>query len=177
LLSVRKAYDAWAQPRLVESWNSTANPGLNTLGGSSSINGAQWTRPLASVPAGWGIAGLDAAAAERLYAKTFAQLQPGAPCKELQQTYIDARITALGALGLLEGEGTPGASEDKVYVNKLIADAGGRRRDRCTVYRKTSAEEGRCVPAQPARRAGRDRDAHREPRGCSHGRADPRLVA
>lgn len=46
---------AWLEPELTESWPTLPNPGVggkvltqltgNTLGGSSAVNGAQWTKP------------------------------------------------------------------------------------------------------------------------------------
>ena len=48
-------FRAWANPKISEGWDSQPNPGLggrtvlqytgNTLGGSSAINGGQWTKP------------------------------------------------------------------------------------------------------------------------------------
>ena len=51
----RLYYDVWATPELTEAWETVPNAGLlgkkvtlvsgRTLGGSSTINGLQWTKP------------------------------------------------------------------------------------------------------------------------------------
>lgn len=142
--SVRQAMAAWDMPNLTESWKSAPNPGLlgnavdiyagKTLGGTSSINAAQWTRPEGSIPAGWGISGLSAKTADRLYAQARAQLRVEVPPEELQQSYTRERMAAASAAGVEELEDPVGASRDSIWVNRLYADAGGRRRDSCTAY-------------------------------------------
>lgn len=73
--------DAWNDPNLTEAWQTEPNAGLNggtlrqltgnTLGGSSAINGAQWTKPpLATFDSDtWGFSG--------------AALGPPSPCHQL----------------------------------------------------------------------------------------------
>lgn len=64
--STRLVFDSWAFSDLTETWPSEPNeaalpPGVrydvltgNTLGGTSSINGAQWTKPLSEDVEAWG---------------------------------------------------------------------------------------------------------------------------
>jgi GMC oxidoreductase len=71
----KNAFYAWNDPGITETIRSAPNSGLigrtvsvligNTLGGTSAINGAQWTRPEAAVPASWGVKGPDTNARKR----------------------------------------------------------------------------------------------------------------
>jgi choline dehydrogenase len=116
----------------------------SAAGGSSAINGAQWTRPLAKVPAGWGVAGLDAATAERLYAKAFDTLHVAPPPRRLWQTYLEDRFNALEKLGFTIADGPSGNAVDSAFVNYLYSDKKGRRRDSCTAYLLPLLRGGAC---------------------------------
>ena len=142
--SVWQTWTAWATPSVTESWLSAPNPGLlnnsvpvlsgNTLGGSSSINAAQWTRPAGSVPASWGVDGLTAEVADRMFARSRAQLRVDVPPLELQQTYTREILAAAAATGIMELDDPAGASQDSIWANRLYSDPGGRRRDSFTAY-------------------------------------------
>ena len=136
-------------------WESQPNPGLDgntvsiqtgsTLGGTSAINGAHWTRPAASGPASWGIAGLDEAAADRLYEKAAAQVSLAVPPASLQQTYVEDWIDAATAAGITvvpdecvdlpecDAAGVPvpegTVASDTAFKVRVTADVGGRRID------------------------------------------------
>ena len=137
--AVRHAFDTWTNPRITESLTSTPNSGLNgrmvsvlaghTLGGTSAINGAQWTRPLAEVPAGWGVDGLSKTTANRLYLAAARQLSVAQPPKSLQQAYISQWLSAADAegLSLLTGEFPVGRAMDSAWQNRLAAESGRRQ--------------------------------------------------
>jgi choline dehydrogenase len=146
--ALRNTFTAWDMPAVTEKWLSEPNPGLNgrqvnvlsgaTLGGSSAINGAEWTRPAADVPAGWGVRGLTRSMADRLFDKAAAQLGAAPPPKDLQQTYVDEWLAAAAAAGVPQTKAplSVGKAQDLVWINRLTADNKGRRMDACTAYLK-----------------------------------------
>ena len=144
----RNAFYAWENPNVVEKWKSQPNTGLqnrrldiltgNTLGGSSAINGAEWTRPLAAVPAAWGVRGLTERVARRLFARAARQLRVAPPPPALEHAYVHEWLEAAASQGVPTAAGTIpiGQREDAAWVNRLTADAAGRRMDACTAYLK-----------------------------------------
>jgi len=138
--------DAWTDPALTEAWESEANPGLGgrpvtlltgaTLGGSSSINSGQWSVPRSPYASTWGVAGLDDATADRLYAVAEGVIAPAVPPPAVKPLYADTYLAAAASAGLpvrdAPTNNTDGA--DGMWLNRLAADAGGRRRDACSAY-------------------------------------------
>eukprot|EP00892_Ulva_mutabilis_P000514 jgi/Ulvmu1/10463/UM063_0020.1 len=110
--SSRLVFDARFDPGLTESWLSEPNnavlpPGKKldvltgfTLGGTSSINAAQWTKPPLSQVVTWGFTGLTADMAEELYSRAEAQLGVAVPREEIQSTYHPQYAAAAAAAGL-----------------------------------------------------------------------------
>eukprot|EP00892_Ulva_mutabilis_P008488 jgi/Ulvmu1/6010/UM026_0136.1 len=105
---------ALADPELAETWPTEPNPGFggrvvgqvagNTLGGSSAVNGAQWTKPpLATSDFGvWAdsFSGLDSTKSAELYARAEQQLQVSQPPPALEQTYVREYLAVAAAFGI-----------------------------------------------------------------------------
>lgn len=150
--------DAWNDPDLTESWQTEPNPGLNgntlrqltgnTLGGSSAINGAQWTKPPLSTfdSDTWGFTGLDARKADRLYRRAERRLQVMQPAPENQQTYAPDFLEAAEAVGIPTDDdplSRSGPPEDGLWINALAVGEKGRRQDACVAYLAPLLREGR----------------------------------
>jgi choline dehydrogenase len=152
--ALRNTFAAWDTPTLVEKWQSEPNAGLQgrrvdvlsgaTLGGSSTINGADWTRPTADVPAGWGVRGLTAIAADRLFLEAAVQIGAAQPPEDLRHTYVNEWLQAAADDGVRRANAAfpIGRPADMVWVNRLTADAHGRRRDACTAYLQPVLQAG-----------------------------------
>ena len=143
--SPRQAVAAWATPALTTGWASAPVPGLGhrpvalltggTLGGSSAINGGQWTEPLAGDVARWGVAGLDAAAVRRATASAVRALRVAAPPAGLRHKYLGDWLRAARRAGLrtvVDGAGEQVA--EGAWLNRLAVTRSGRRVDACTAY-------------------------------------------
>lgn len=147
----------WNNPSVVDGWLSTPNAGLGgrrvglltgaTLGGSSTINAAQWTVPTGEYASTWGVAGLDDKAAGVAYAVAQGMIQPSPPPPNVSPVYTGAYIKAAASAGLPRVADPTNRSDvaDGVWPNWLAADAGGRRRDSCSVYlEKVQRPGGAC---------------------------------
>eukprot|EP00892_Ulva_mutabilis_P011188 jgi/Ulvmu1/8441/UM043_0019.1 len=140
---------AWNNPALSEDWQTEPNPGLdgqtlrqltgNTLGGSSAINGAQWTKPpLATFDSDtWSFTGLSSTKAGELYRRAEAKLSVGPIPVSQQQTYAQEYLNAAAAIGIptiADPLARTGPVTDGMWINALAVDAAGRRQDSCTAY-------------------------------------------
>lgn len=141
----RLAARAWSHPSLVESFQSDPDPSAagrsfkmitgNTLGGSSSVNGMQWTVPTKGSVPSWGIAGLDDATATEYFRKAFKHISVSLPPQSQRQKYVEDYILASKKAGFKE-ETDPfnGKTGDSVWQTYLATDEDGRRIDSCTAY-------------------------------------------
>lgn len=141
----RLAARAWSNPTLVESFQSdpdTSAAGRSfkiitgkTLGGSSSVNGMQWTVPTKGSVPSWDISGLDDTTASAYFQKAFKHISIRLPRQSQRQKYVDEYILASKKAGFKE-EADPfnGNNGDSMWQTYLATDANGRRQDSCTAY-------------------------------------------
>eukprot|EP00892_Ulva_mutabilis_P006494 jgi/Ulvmu1/4216/UM019_0195.1 len=135
-------------PGLTEAWKPEPNAGLNgrrvtqltgnTLGGSSSINGVQWTKPALSTfdKDMWSFTGLTPEKAAQLYTRPEAQLPVRVPPLDQQQTYALEILAAAAAVGFPTDTDPVSrtTTADGYWVQAMPIDGGGRRQDSCTAY-------------------------------------------
>lgn len=140
----------WTNPSISMAFPSEPNDGLGgrrvglvtgaTLGGSSSINVAQWTEPVdgGRGVASWGVAGLTAAAAERYFDRAARTLEVQLPPPKLRHRYLDDWLDAAAAKGLprVTDPGGRGAPQPRrgVWLQRLTVNTRGRRVDAATAY-------------------------------------------
>ena len=141
----RLAARAWSHPSLVESFQSDSDESAagrsfkvitgKTLGGSSSVNGMQWTVPTKGSVPSWDISGLDDTTAPAYFQKAFQQISVRLPQKSQRQEYVNEYIIASKKAGF-EQDTDPfnGNSGDSIWQTYLATDANGRRQDSCTAY-------------------------------------------
>eukprot|EP00168_Porphyra_purpurea_P006673 TRINITY_DN18222_c0_g1_i1.p1 TRINITY_DN18222_c0_g1~~TRINITY_DN18222_c0_g1_i1.p1 ORF type:complete len:322 (-),score=40.73 TRINITY_DN18222_c0_g1_i1:40-1005(-) len=113
--------DAWVDPSLTETWASAPNPGLGgrpvtlltgaTLGGSSAINGGQWSVPVAPYASTWGVDGLTEEAAQRAYDAVTRVVRPVVPPPSVRPAYTDEYVAAAAAAGIPHPE--PAAAQGR----------------------------------------------------------------
>ena len=140
----RNALDAWNETQVSESFDTLPNPGLygrttrfitgNTLGGSSSINGMQWTVPVGQTVSNWRIRGLNSINSQIYYNRAFQQLNPNIPKPAMQQTYTNMYLRAAEKTNIKYLD-HPFDMKIKtgIWQNYLLAK-NGRRVDSCTAY-------------------------------------------
>lgn len=143
-LQARKALGSLS---VSEIFPSAPNPGLNnrstpvvtgnTLGGSSAINGMQWTVPLAGNIEAWNITNLTTRSAQKYYVRAFNKLGIAIQKAPFKQIYARDYIAAAGAGGIQENANPfDGNVDTSVWENFLAVDPQGRRIDSCTAYIK-----------------------------------------
>lgn len=140
---------AWRTPTLTAAFPSAPNAGLRgravtlltgaTLGGSSAINGAQWSEPAAGGGGAgtWGVAGLTAANAAVYYARAARTVGAVVPPRRRRPAYTDAWLDAAAAAGLPRVDGSPGVApppDRGSWVHPLAVTPDGRRADACAAY-------------------------------------------
>lgn len=138
---------AWRTPTLTAAFPSAANPGLGgrpvllltgtTLGGSSAINGAQWSEPTGAGAGGWGVAGLNASTAAAYYARAARTVSAAVPPPGLRHAYANDWFDAAAAAGLPRVDGSPGVTpppQRGSWVHPLAVTRDGRRADACAAY-------------------------------------------
>jgi len=143
--SPRQTPVAWSTLSLTTVWASAPAPGLGgrpvtlrtgaTLGGSSSINAAQWAEPVGDEAADWGVAGLDAPAARRAYARASQTVGAAVPPPDLRYSYGDEWLAAARRAGLPTVDDVTGAPPQRgAWLNRLAVSPSGRRVDACAAY-------------------------------------------
>ena len=140
----RNAFDAWNETEISETFDTLPNPGLygrttqfitgNTLGGSSSINGMQWTVPVGASVSNWRIRGLNSVNSHIYYDRAFQQLNPRIPNPSVQQRYTNMYIRAAEKANIKQLR-RPFDMKIKtgIWQNYLLTK-NGRRVDSCTAY-------------------------------------------
>jgi len=143
--SPRQVAAALATPSIATAWASAPSAGAGgrplvlltaaTLGGSSSINAAQWSEPVGADAAGWGVDGLDADTARAAYARAASTLGVARPPPPLRYAYGDAWLAAARRAGLpTVADETGRQARRGAWLNRLAVTPSGRRVDACTAY-------------------------------------------
>lgn len=128
-----------------ESWQSLPNDGLmgnqvlmvtgKTLGGSSSINGMQWSIPLEGTIQKWNIEGLSEQVAKKFYRHAYKKVQFSQQPQRLRQIYATDFIKASIKAGF-PNKFAPFDQKTKVktFDHSVAITKTGRRIDSCTAY-------------------------------------------
>ena len=143
--SPRQTPVAWSTPSLTTVWASAPEAGLagrpvtprtgSTLCGSSLINAAQWAEPVGDGAADWSVAGLEATAARRAYARAAKAVGAAVAPPRLRYAYGDAWLAAARRAGLRAVDDVTGAPPRRgAWLNRLAVSRAGRRVDACTAY-------------------------------------------
>lgn len=143
--AARNQVRAFSSQELAEIFPSLPIPGFlnrssplitgNTLGGSSSINGMQFTIPIRKSVDDWAIRGLSFSTAQRFYDIIRQKVGFAPQPLEFQQIYTDEYIRASESVGFPElNNPFEGVVQDGIWKNYIAADLKGRRRDSCSVY-------------------------------------------
>lgn len=140
------ALDVSGDGSVTEIWQSLPNKGLlgrrstittgKTLGGSSAINGMQWSVPLHGTVEKWNIAGLSSRVAAKFYSRAYEKVGFSQQPKALRQIYADDFIKASGQAGFSnEFDPFDQKSRYAVFDHSVAVNAStGRRIDSCTAY-------------------------------------------
>lgn len=114
-----------------------------TLGGSTAINGMQWTVPQPGSVESWGINGLTTSVADGYYRRVYQKIGFGPPQSPLQYAdeYVNAGISAGFALNTDPFNPSPLKS---IWPTRLSVDKQFRRVDSCTAY-LTPVENTACA--------------------------------
>ena len=141
-------------PLLAEVFPTLPNTGLNnrrvnvstgnTLGGSSSINGAQFIVPVRGTVEKWRIRGLSTQSSRAFYKRAFDTLGVMAQSGNLRNIYAQDQLDAAIKSGLPRNpnpfDDSPNLSS---FLNRIAVDKRGFRVDSCTGY-LTPALNGPC---------------------------------
>lgn len=130
---------------VAEEFLSLPNPGLNgrripmvtgnTLGGSSAINGMQWTVPLDRSINHMKVAGLNPGLAQRFFRRARRKLGVHEPPGDFKQVYVGPYIKSAADAGFsTTASPFSGKQRDAVWENRIAANNTGRRVDSCTAY-------------------------------------------
>lgn len=152
--SPRFAFEASLDRNVAEVWETLPEKGLlgrrtgistgNTLGGSSSINGMQWSVPLEGTVKGWHIEGLSETVARKYFRRAFRKVGFSQPPRPLRQIYADDYVKASTKLGF-KNEFDPFDQTERfsVWNHAVAVTRTGRRIDSCTAY-VSPVLNGRC---------------------------------
>ena len=141
----RNLFETHSTATLAESYQSLPNPGANgqtreilagnTLGGSSSINGQQFTIPVGRTVEKWRIKGLSTQVAKKYYRRAFRTLGVAQPPQSLRLVYGRDYINAAKERGFRESFDPFDTSNNfRIWYSRLVADKSGRRVDSYTAY-------------------------------------------
>lgn len=141
----RNTWKTWETDSVSEIFDSEPNPGLNgrtlglvtgkILGGSSSINGMQFTVPVGDTVEKWGIKGLTFKRALRFYGRAFKKVGFAPQQSPFKQLYTRDYIDAAAAAGFPETRKPfTGKIQNAIWENRVSVDSKGRRVDACTAY-------------------------------------------
>lgn len=143
--SPRKALDARRSPLVAEFWQSLPNKELfgtthvirtgNTLGGSSSVNGMQWSLPLGPQVSSWGVQGLSDSTARKYYRRAYRKARFSQPPEPLRHRYADLVISAAKEVGF-KNKFNPFTRKVRraIWYHAVSITPTGRRIDSCTAY-------------------------------------------
>ncbi|KAI0558281.1 Glucose-methanol-choline oxidoreductase [Gracilaria domingensis] len=147
----RKLYQTWSDRSITEFFESLPDEGLGgrvtptltgtTLGGSSAINGMQWTVPTEGSVEEWGISGLDTATAASYYRRAYDAIGFAPPQSPLQ--YAGDYVSAGLGVGFLPSDNPISQPATSVWQNRLAIDQNFRRNDACTAY-VSPVQSGAC---------------------------------
>eukprot|EP00178_Gracilaria_changii_P017291 TRINITY_DN4942_c0_g1_i1.p1 TRINITY_DN4942_c0_g1~~TRINITY_DN4942_c0_g1_i1.p1 ORF type:complete len:534 (-),score=61.63 TRINITY_DN4942_c0_g1_i1:219-1820(-) len=138
----RNLYQTWSDRSITEFFESLPDEGLGgrvtptltgtTLGGSSAINGMQWTVPTAGSIEQWGIAGLNTATAASYFRRAYDSVGFAPPKSPLQyaQEYVNAGLRA----GFQSSDDPISQPATSVWQNRLAITPSFRRNDACSAY-------------------------------------------
>lgn len=138
----RNLFNSWSDRSITEFFESLPDAGLQgrttptltgiTLGGSSAINGMQWTVPMSGSVEEWGIRGLSTETAAPYYRRAYDTVGFGPPQAPLQ--YADDYVTAALSAGFSSSDDPISQPARSVWQNRLALDANFRRNDACSAY-------------------------------------------
>eukprot|EP00737_Agarophyton_chilense_P000840 gb/GEZJ01000934.1/.p1 GENE.gb/GEZJ01000934.1/~~gb/GEZJ01000934.1/.p1 ORF type:complete len:378 (-),score=26.11 gb/GEZJ01000934.1/:660-1793(-) len=147
----RNLYQTWSDRSITEFFESLPDEGIggrvtptltgNTLGGSSSINGMQWTVPTTSSIQQWAISGLDSATAAFYFRRAYETVGFAPPQSPLQ--YADDYVSAALNVGFQPSSDPISQPPTSVWQNRLAITQNFRRNDACTAYVE-SVKNGKC---------------------------------
>ena len=152
--AARNFVSTFENPLLAEVFPSLPVPGLsnrrvncstgNTLGGSSSNNGAQFIIPARGTTEKWRIRGLSSQSSLPFYKRVFDTLGVMAQSGNLRNIYAQEHLNAAIKSGLPENS-NPFDDSPKLasFLNRIAVDKRGFRVDSCTGY-LTPALKGPC---------------------------------
>lgn len=143
--SPRLSSVAFRNPSLSEIYSSEPNPGLfgrtvdvvtgRTLGGTSAINGAQWSLPNDGFFESWGIPRLTTIAAKKYHKRAVNMVGAGVPPDDLRQIHYEAMLRAWKHTGFKELESAFDVRPvNGMWEPTLSIAKNGRRQDACTAY-------------------------------------------
>lgn len=142
-------------PILGEALETLPNAGLggrpsgvlftgNTLGGSSSINGAQFYAPLRGSVERWGISGLTTDSSLPFFKRSLRTVGAAPQRGDLRSPYMDTLLSGFVNSGNpLLPDPLDNTAQKSIFENFLTFDERGFRRDSCTAY-LTPVLEGVC---------------------------------
>lgn len=144
--SPRQALPLWLNPSVSSIFPSLPDPSTNnrshlivtgnTLGGSSAINGMQWTVPSPNSIHRWRIRGLNASSAHLFYHRAYRKVHFRPQPPHLRPIYTDAYLRAARRAGF-RVRFTPfdnPLSHRQIWTQAAAIDTRGRRVDACTAY-------------------------------------------
>lgn len=152
--SPRQMLLSWFTEDLIVAVQSLPNAALNnrtfsvftgaTLGGTSAINGMQFTLPVAKTLDRWRIHGLNVQSGKKYYKRVFDTLRAAIPQGNLRHKYVREYVQAAEMAGFEERDDPLDSSNSRFMTeNFLTVDKNGFRRDSCTAY-LTPAMHGPC---------------------------------
>ena len=138
----KKEYCSIAQSHTSRTATHHATPEIpatlltgSTLGGLSAINAAHWTELVDDGAVGWGVAGLDAAAARRAYARAARTVGAARPAGGLRSAYGDDWLAASARAGLLTVMDETGSqAKQGVWLHLLAVSRAGHCVDACAAF-------------------------------------------
>jgi len=138
----KKEYCSIAQSHTSRTATHHATPEIpatlltgSTLGGWSAINAAHWTELVDDGAVGWGVAGLDAAAARRAYARAARTVGAARPAGGLRSAYGDDWLAASARAGLLTVMDETGSqAKQGVWLHLLAVSRAGHCVDACAAF-------------------------------------------
>ena len=137
--------DVWSNGDLSEIFSSLPSDGINgrsslivtgaTWGGSSAINGMQWTVPLSDSIEKWRILGLSPSVADIFYRKAYRAVGFAQQPSELRQKYANLYVEA-SERAAFRNKFSPFDTKLRhdVWQLSVAASKTGRRIDSCTAY-------------------------------------------